>query len=1415
MRSIHAKLTYVVICFIREQWLKGKTGIKSKAVTLILLGLGSGLVAKPSPVLSAPVSKSEVLIASEISGSSTTNTQVETSATDPKQINITGGETAGTNLFHQFGQFDLSKNATVRFLTDLDIQNIIGRIVSGKLSIIDGKLEIVDSATLGYSNANLYLINPAGILFGPNVQLNILGDFTATTATAIEFNEAVLKLSSGSPSADYSQFLGDPTGFIFNGSGPIANLGTLQAEPEKLISLMGSAVLNLGSINAPGGGIRLSAIEDQTIVRINQDNHLLALEISVDSLSTQNGNPQSKTVAELLTGKNIDIAQYLQIDDSGVRLVRSPDLDITIPTNSNSVINSGSLSVASDDAAGGTIDLFGTQIGILDGEIKASGQNGGTIRVGSEYSADRRTVSIYTDPKADLLARAESAVASQNPDELSDGGQITFREDNTGQTRVFFSQSPYVTQIYGDLDVRSVAPRGDGGRITIHGAGKAATYLADTHLEANSGQSGNITFDALGIEISDTPPSAYVNNATSLFAPSSDINPFIGGYTFVLPQATIQNFQNVNLEARHEIVLKDLANNKLEFPENSTVRFFSDRDNYGGGPFEMRDVGQTLVVPNGNVTIQSGRTGNLTIRNIVTRPTNSEPNADDSRDRIQITSNAINLQGGAAGNGRQSLNTRTLTVNSADSEAGLPRKGIQIGNQGNSSEGTFLGTNPLRLSSNIINALIDSASLLKIGDEDTGGILFADSVIPLFRNSVELRSQSAIKIQNPLATSNNASLTLIANGDIKTDAIAASGNTTLESRAGNITTEQIDILPSLHETLGNVSLVSPSGNIKTGPIQVQSSSQNAGGDIDLIAGGTVFASSTTLANGSSGPSIRTDSGQVTIQHGNDSAFAIGRSTANGASGEIRSAEDSLDDIEILGSYDEGKKLKISGPAEELPPIDPTPIDLPAPVVSKPPAPTEETTPEEVVSDPVISQPLLTQLSGRTLENVSKLEESNNPLLIPVEQRSELAIATALFNQLEEKSTAQFQAYLSSSDPIGIATLGDVQNTLTQVAQVSHQNPGLIYVYYRPNAAHEAAFRPSASQQNQPDDELEIVLVTAEGTPIRKRQWGVTRDQVDQVAAEFRRQATSQFSTPRDYLPPAQQLHQWMIAPIKKELEQQEITSLSFIMADGLRTIPIAALHDGQNFLIENYSLGLMPTFSLTEVDLTNRQSEKTNPRVLAMGASKFATQATLPAVESELALISKGSRLDNAFLNERFTLNNLQSQIASHQYDILHLATHASFESGNINQSYIQLWNDQLSLADIDTLGLSQSDIDLIILSACSTALGDRNSEYGFAGLAINAGSQSALASLWPVSDEGTLGFMAQFYQYLPTANIRADALRAAQINMLEGKVGIDRGQIYGPDTDPITIPQLAQSGSWDFSHPFYWSAFTIIGNPW
>jgi CHAT domain-containing protein len=266
------------------------------------------------------------------------------------------------------------------------------------------------------------------------------------------------------------------------------------------------------------------------------------------------------------------------------------------------------------------------------------------------------------------------------------------------------------------------------------------------------------------------------------------------------------------------------------------------------------------------------------------------------------------------------------------------------------------------------------------------------------------------------------------------------------------------------------------------------------------------------------------------------------------------------------------------------------------------------------------------------------------------------------------------------------------------------------------------------------------------------------------------------------------------------------------MDAGLRTIPMAALHDGKQFLIEKYSLGSIPSVSLTNT----RYNPVKDAQVLAMGASKFREQPSLPAVPVELDVITQQLWKGKAFLNEAFTLNNLTSQ--RQPYQIIHLATHADFQAGDSSNSYIQLWDTQLKMNQLRQMGWYQPpQVELLVLSACRTAVGDVDTELGFAGLAVQAGVKSALASLWFVSDGGTLVLMSEFYRQLsqPDVTIKVEALRRAQIAMLRGELRLESGQLRGPGLRGVIAvpPEVAEDQ--DFSHPYYWAAFTMIGSPW
>jgi CHAT domain-containing protein len=257
-------------------------------------------------------------------------------------------------------------------------------------------------------------------------------------------------------------------------------------------------------------------------------------------------------------------------------------------------------------------------------------------------------------------------------------------------------------------------------------------------------------------------------------------------------------------------------------------------------------------------------------------------------------------------------------------------------------------------------------------------------------------------------------------------------------------------------------------------------------------------------------------------------------------------------------------------------------------------------------------------------------------------------------------------------------------------------------------------------------------------------------------------------------------------------------------------LPIAALYDGKNYLVERYSIGLMPSLSLTDT----KYMDIKKAQVLAMGASEFKIQQPLLAVPTELDTVT-GIWQGESFLNQGFTFSNLRAQRQQRPYSIIHLATHAQFKPGRAGESYIQLWDSQLKMDQLRQLGWNNPPVELVVLSACRTAFGDKEAELGFSGFAIQSGAKSALASLWYISDEGTLGLMSEFYQRLKTAPIKSEALRQVQIAMIKGEVRLEGGKLITSQREIDLPPILQQLGDKELQHPYFWAAFTMIGNPW
>lgn len=392
-------------------------------------------------------------------------------------------------------------------------------------------------------------------------------------------------------------------------------------------------------------------------------------------------------------------------------------------------------------------------------------------------------------------------------------------------------------------------------------------------------------------------------------------------------------------------------------------------------------------------------------------------------------------------------------------------------------------------------------------------------------------------------------------------------------------------------------------------------------------------------------------------------------------------------------------------------------------------------------------------------------------------------------QIESFFTSEFADYFGISVPQAF-TVEQTQENLRQIQDATGQKSVVIYTEFV-------------------NDSLEIAIVSSDGQPVRKRIEGVDKEQVLATAKKFNL-ALANVRRSQVYLPLSQQLYKWIVAPFAKELAIGEIDHINFVMPAGLRSLPIAALHSGERFLIEKYSVGLLPSVSLTNFSYLKVQDQQ----VLAMGAEHFTRQISLPAVPLELKSIVGQLWSGKSLLNEDFTLENFKQARDSQPFGIIHFATHSEFRPGKPGNSYIQLWDTKLGLDDLPSLGLNNPPVDLLVLSACETAVGDTEAELGFAGLTVQSGVHSALGSLWAVSDEATLGLMGGFYEQLKNLP-KAEALQQAQLSMLRGKTKLQDGHVVTSSRKLALPEKLKKVGNQDFSHPYYWSAFTMIGDPW
>jgi CHAT domain-containing protein len=314
------------------------------------------------------------------------------------------------------------------------------------------------------------------------------------------------------------------------------------------------------------------------------------------------------------------------------------------------------------------------------------------------------------------------------------------------------------------------------------------------------------------------------------------------------------------------------------------------------------------------------------------------------------------------------------------------------------------------------------------------------------------------------------------------------------------------------------------------------------------------------------------------------------------------------------------------------------------------------------------------------------------------------------------------------------------------------------------------------------ERLELLLSTSRG--LQQITVPVNRNTFTDAVRGFRRYLEKRSS--REYLPLAQQLYGWLIRPVRGELDAQGIETLIIVPDDPLRTIPLAALHDGQSFLIGRYAIATTPGLSLT--DLRPLQRHRVQPLLNGLTQAVQGFPA-LEHVQAELAAIHAaygGKVLED----EAFLVENVQQELKQTPYSIVHIASHGQFSS-DVRDTFLLTFDDKLTLDRLKRfMALSQyrdQPVELLTLSACQTAAGDDRAALGLAGIAVKAGARSALATLWFINDQASSLLVTEFYRQLQNPDLsKAKALQQAQLMLVSDR---------------------------RYQHPGYWSPFLLIGN--
>ncbi|MEM7063631.1 MAG: filamentous hemagglutinin N-terminal domain-containing protein [Cyanobacteria bacterium P01_B01_bin.77] len=450
------------------------------AVPLGLLGLQSAA--------SAQLSQPAATVSTSILPATSDTTVIQ----QADQFNILGGQSsngATPNVVHQFQEFNLGTADAANFVIDPDVANVISLINDLQPSTINGLLKLTSSDPNVASAANLFLVNPAGIVFGENMSLNLPAGLTATTASGLLFEDLYRLSIDGSVSeialrdstaatktgvATIQNLTGDPNGYFFVAeatstaaldplspelpSGSIHNQARLQVSPQATVTLIGSYIQNDGVIVASGGTVNLVAVSGDSLLRLSQAGNLLSLDLTATDTPT---SLSSTDVPLRLTGGHNQGATQIEITRDGSQLLTSPP---PLTPDTGKILVRGTIDV-SDENVQGTVNIVGEQINLIGSDIHAdSAQQAGTISIGnrpanSNVNSEYVLIDRNSTLSADSTLPADSTIGSGGVIQIRATDTVRFYGEATATGANTTLDGTVILDAGEDLDIRKPTAR--------------------------------------------------------------------------------------------------------------------------------------------------------------------------------------------------------------------------------------------------------------------------------------------------------------------------------------------------------------------------------------------------------------------------------------------------------------------------------------------------------------------------------------------------------------------------------------------------------------------------------------------------------------------------------------------------------------------------------------------------------------------------------------------------------------------------------------------------------------------------------------------------------------------------------------------------------------------------------------------